>query len=354
MKRSGDVTAAAIVLFFGSTLVIVVGLLVVVAVAIPGHEPHAALFALIAIYGLPGAWGIVNGIGILRLRSWARISTIIMAILAICFLALLFVGFMLVPFIAKGDPEFANVPMGFVAAAAGLAVAIPLAIAIWWLVLFTRKRVIAEFASGGAAQLPIASGSRDASVSSSLAPQISLAPTPPQIPLSIRIITVFFLIGVGMALFSLTYSMRLKMPALLLGKIVEGWPAWTLLIVLALVQLAACIAVFKKRAWALDVLIACVIFGLANSATLLIAPARIGFFQEITQRESLPPNVSADLMKSIFGVVFPTSIGLGAVLGLIMLYFLLTRRRAFRAACAPPNSDSTPSASGAAHPGIAP
>lgn len=352
MKGSGDVTAAAIVMFFGSALVIAVGLLVIVSLSFQQQsaETRAALFALVAIYGLPGAWGIANAIGILKLRPWARISTIIMSILAICLLALLFVGFMLLPFLAKGDPEFANVPMGFITVATGLAVAIPMGIAIWWLALFTRKRVVTEFTNGGAA----ISAFPPAESSQGTQPIALGPPRAAQIPLSIRIITVFFLIGVGMALLSLNYSIRLKMPTLLLGKMVEGWPAWVLLIVLALIQLIACIAVFKKRAWALDVLIAYAVFSLANLGALLIAPARTRFFQEITQRESLPPNVSANFMKGFFIVVFSMSIGFGAILGLIMLYFLLTRRRAFRTACAPRNSGSNPSASGAPNPETAP
>lgn len=350
MRRSGDVTASAIVMLFGSAFILAIGLIVVVAVAIPGPRPHTALFALAAIYGLPGAWGIANGIGILRLRSWARISSIVMSILAVCFLGFLLVGSLLAPFLAKSDPEFANVPVGFIAATTGVALAIPLGIAIWWLVLFTRKRVVAEFTNRGAT-IPAFFPAESSEEAQPIPVGTGHAT---QIPLSIRIITVVFLLGVGIAFLSLTYSIRLRMPALLLGRIVEGWPAWALLIALALIQLVACIAVFKKRAWALDVLIACLIFGLANSASLLIAPTRVRFFQEIMQRESLPPNVSADLMKNIFGVVFPISIGLGAVLGLVMLYFLFTRRRAFRAACAPRNSGSNPSASGAPNPEIAP
>src|SRR5262252_7423540 len=81
MQRSAGVTALAIVALLGSALVICVGLLTgVAAFSIPRSQPAlsaAPVFAVaIVVYVLPGIWGLLSGIGLLRLKNWARISTI--------------------------------------------------------------------------------------------------------------------------------------------------------------------------------------------------------------------------------------------------------------------------------------
>src|SRR5436190_21914152 len=90
MNRSAGVTAIAIVTLLGSALAVCVGVLTgVAAFMMPRSEPAppaAPLFAVaIVVYILPGIWGLLSGIGLLRLKNWARISTIVFGALLILF-----------------------------------------------------------------------------------------------------------------------------------------------------------------------------------------------------------------------------------------------------------------------------
>src|ERR1700735_2080493 len=92
MKRSPGVTLIAILSLIGSafTFVIGVALLAVVALAPTSRSNpffgSPVIFRVILalaglVYLLPAVWGILTGIGLWRLRSWARISIIVFAVL---------------------------------------------------------------------------------------------------------------------------------------------------------------------------------------------------------------------------------------------------------------------------------
>jgi hypothetical protein len=187
MKRSGDVTAAAIILFFGSGLLVLLMLLAVLGAVTTQMPPEARYgeFLGFGFYVVFAAWGIANGVGLLQLRPWARISMIVMSVGAIFFSFFGAIGLMLVPRIVA---QSADVPpgAGVVVAIVGTAMLlVPLAIAIWWLVLFTRERVVVEFATGSAAQSSLASAELPPTISPTPS-QFVTAPAMPGIPLSIR------------------------------------------------------------------------------------------------------------------------------------------------------------------------
>lgn len=146
VKRSGDVTAAAVVLFFGSTVVAIVGVFVIITNSLEKGTPLWALFFLSWIYAVPAGCGVVTGIGILMLKPWARGLMLAMSALATCFCGFVTIAFFLAPLLTRGDPEFAH--MGPAFTALGFVPAIPLGIAIWWLVLFRRADVKQQFGQG--------------------------------------------------------------------------------------------------------------------------------------------------------------------------------------------------------------
>ena len=92
MQRSPGVVAVAVAVLVGSILIIALGVLTAgLALVIPripppqGRPPLPVVgFLLLGslTYLLPGIWGVVSGIGLLRLKNWARISTIVFAVLA--------------------------------------------------------------------------------------------------------------------------------------------------------------------------------------------------------------------------------------------------------------------------------
>jgi hypothetical protein len=337
VKRSGDITAAAVILFCGSgflALFLLFGILGASLVQVPPAARFGQMIGL-SFYAAFAAWGIATGIGILRLHPWARISMIVMSALAIFCCVCGSIGLMVVPMILRQTPDVPPAFATIVVFSGVVTLLIPLAIAIWWLILFTRKRVITEFANRSAVTPGMAGAPFDASTSMSGAPQFAAAPSATQIPVSIRVIAVLYLVFGAFALCAAPFSIRLKMPAMLLGKVVEGWPGWTFMVLFALVQTVLCIAVLKKKAWSLDGFIAVQIFGVVNGALFAITPSRSVYWDRVIQAESLPPNVNAAVMESMMKTLIPISLSLGVVLWAVCLYFLVTRRKAFRAVCAP-------------------
>ena len=90
MKRSAGVTVIAVVALLGSVLAMCFGVLTGVMAFVmprpasaPGLPPTAMLVMGGAIYFLPGVWGLLSGIGLIRLKNWARISTIVFGALLI-------------------------------------------------------------------------------------------------------------------------------------------------------------------------------------------------------------------------------------------------------------------------------
>src|SRR5580765_202700 len=88
MKRSAGVTVIAVVSLLGSVLAMCFGVLSgAMAFLAPRREsgppPTALLVIAGAVYFLPGVWGLVSGIGLIKLKNWARISTIVFGVLLI-------------------------------------------------------------------------------------------------------------------------------------------------------------------------------------------------------------------------------------------------------------------------------
>lgn len=120
------------------------------------------------------------------------------------------VGLMAVPMVLKQEP---NMPVGAIKIVlfVGLIVlAVPLAIAIWWLVLFTRARVRVEFATPGAAVVSNATPST--AIATGFAPPFAAAPSGTKIPISIRVIVILFLVFGGFTLLCVPFAIRTNMP----------------------------------------------------------------------------------------------------------------------------------------------
>lgn len=337
MKRSGDVTAAAIVLFFGSGLIILMAVVMIVGAAMTPLPPEqrAVEFMMPIFYTLLAAWGIATGVGVLQLRPWARISIIVMSGMAVFSSVCGALGIMMVPVLLQQEPGVPVAAIKVVMFVGLIMAAVPLAIAIWWLILFTRKRVQLEFAARGAAAIPsVVPGATPAlDAAPTFVPAFATAPSTPQIPISIRVIAMLFLVFGGFTLLSLPFAIRLRLPTLMLGILVQGRSAWVYGGIFMLAQTGLCIAVLKRRAWALDGLVAFTLLGVANSILFAISPSRKVLFDTIMQREKFPPGMDVSAMASFMNSVLPISMGIGVLLWAVVLYFLFTRREAFRAAC---------------------
>jgi hypothetical protein len=145
MGKPLGVTASAIVAILGSTIIMVFGALLIVALFVetPDSPPVSVPFvvALAAMYIIVASVGIWTSIGLFRLRPWARTSMIVFA----AFLGVIgivgFIGTIAGPMPAGSGQGFPS----------GLAVlfAIALAISVWWLIEFNSPATKAAFTSPG-------------------------------------------------------------------------------------------------------------------------------------------------------------------------------------------------------------
>ncbi|HYB61831.1 MAG TPA: hypothetical protein VEH50_10155, partial [Methylomirabilota bacterium] len=146
MKRSAGVTAAAIVLMAGSAFALLftaLGLIGITWVSTAGPQanfPRQMLILVILIYALflcVEAFGIFTGFGLLRLKNWARITTIVFAVFIILQSLMSTLLFFVIPLPAEPHvPPHLNLVLLAVMTGCGLFF---LGIGVWWLVLFTRR-----------------------------------------------------------------------------------------------------------------------------------------------------------------------------------------------------------------------
>jgi hypothetical protein len=126
MTRSVGVTVNAVVALLGSVLALAMaGLMVFTAVfalqsapvdtpkefPLPAVYLKAFMVLMPLVYALPAVWGICTGIGLLRLKNWARISTIVFGGLLAAFglfgaFSALMVSLVTLPSASNVDPAF--------------------------------------------------------------------------------------------------------------------------------------------------------------------------------------------------------------------------------------------------------
>ena len=163
---------------------------------------------LAAAVGLCAAAGLATARGLLGLRAWARVAILVFGGVLVAFGVLSEVLVLALPLPGMAMPD----PAGFAAVRPMLLAlyALPCAIGVWWLVLFTRPAVRGAFTADD----PL---------------------TPPDVPLDIALIAWGCVLG-GLVCAVLPLS---GTPAFLAGVVLTGWSAGLLYATLAGVQLYA-------------------------------------------------------------------------------------------------------------------
>ena len=164
----------------------------------------------------------------------------------------------------------------------------------WWLYLFNRAAVVAQFAPG----------------------------PPPARPLSVSVIAWFLLFG-GVVCFAYSW---LPFPAMLFGFTITGWHAKAAYLLLGLLQLWLGIGLLRLRPLSRVLTIGFFLFATLNSLALVLLPGTAARMTEAmgvlpaSMRQSLPPD-------------FPMPLGAMAVTTIITcgvpIWFLVHCRSAF-------------------------
>src|SRR5947209_919226 len=150
MTRPVGVTASAIVALLGSTLALVFVPLSLASlfVEVPQTSqapppPAAALIGAAVMFALLGGIGIWTAVDLFRLRSWARTSILIFA-------GFLGVGSLFTALMFMAVPMPANISadtLHYFRTTVLIGTALPILIAVWWLIQFNTASTKAAFTS---------------------------------------------------------------------------------------------------------------------------------------------------------------------------------------------------------------
>ena len=329
MKRSGGITASAVLAIIGSVFTILLGGFAILGALLMRTMPNlpttaaqpvppvAFLLAESILFLGFGVWGIASAVGLLRLKNWARVSFLVFAGL-LCLVSAFGALFMLL-FLVVGlpMPPQQNVPPGFMAGFFGTMIVfalLHLALSIWWLFYFNRRDVKAQFMGEIAAAVP----SRR--------------------PLSITIIAWLLIVG-GIA--AAPVYLFASSPLFVFGFVIRGWLGRVIYFLLVLAGLLAGVGLLRMKAAAHSLAVGYFGFTLLNLATNILLPGSFARMLAVMKETVRPtPETQAFLSEQFFWfIMFFGLLSTG-----IPLWFLITRRQAFLdAAKTPPAPTPEPS-----------
>ncbi len=344
------VTAAGVIAIIFSALGALLGVLVEVSMLVapglqtsegtPGMPPGTR--AIVEVFWLLGlavaVFGIFAGIGVLRRRGWARITMIvwggIMAVFSAISIPIILIVFNSLP--STLPPGAATGPfMSFLKVFIALFYGIPLGIGIWWLVLFTRPRVVAAFSASTA--LTGYPPTVDASGFPSPEPIVSRPASPKAAcPLPLMVFAGFLVFSsVCMVLF-MFFPMTGAMPFFFFGHFFSGISAKALLGIMGLAFGIGGVGILKLKAWALDTVLVLQLVFLVNGILSVLNPHFLATMQEAMQRADAAnpafPGGNPFLTGSFFQMMMIFGLCLSAAIIALLLFYRSRFREAASAA----------------------
>jgi hypothetical protein len=318
MRRPVGVVLTSIVEVLGSLVVLLFSVLMLAMPAIlrgtasatPSPQlPPAMAYSFAAVYGIFGVIGFLTAIGLVRLRQWARYSTLIFAGFVLVTAILLLIVFILMPLPAPTSGSRSEPPTAtFRAILAAFPLGLGLLSALW-LYYFNRSSTKLAFAQ--------ATGDPSATAWGMLIDGR-------KIPVSIVVIAVLNLIGGAFGLVTAFW-----VPAnVFLGFTVVGFGAKLLTLLVAFAGLYVGVGLLRLSNVARLFAIGIGCFHFVNILVLSLMP---GTLQNYLAKYSAWMNPSqpaaefapvAAFVRAIFAVTL--------LFQVIMLYFLLTRASSFR------------------------
>ena len=342
-QRSTAVIASGVIAILGSLFAAIGVLFSLLGIFIASRLPNTARFpdnvrvivgGMMAVFLGIAIWGIFSGVGLIRFRNWARISVLVWAGITtpICLMAMAVMIFIPLP----PTPNSAPIAGEFVRAMVVIFYGAPLAIAVWWLILFTRPRVVEQFQAAPVSEdaqgdpftvlPPPAAAALDAPFHPGpYANRVS--PSRPGIPLPIIVLACFFLISAA----SIFFIFFFHMPAMVFGHAFTGLTGSVVYATWCALYAVAGVGMLRRVSWAYSVAIGVQILGIVSGIMTVLSPNFDAMMRRAISNMRLPPPevYAAPSMEhlrgfSVIGLLFPLTI-----LGLLAYY-----RPRFLEACA--------------------
>jgi hypothetical protein len=282
-KLSASVTAAAVVAMVGS-LLFFLGSVAALAGILLSPRPNSAQelqpfvktfsIGMTAVMICVSIFGFATGIGLLRLKKWARISAIVWSGFCVFFGVIGIPIALLMPFDRLPNAPTAGTDvLSFLRLFLLIFYGVPLGIGIWWLILFNRKTTKAKFAGEDTL----------ANAATNLGPRC---------PIAITIIAWFF---IGSAVNVLIYPFfPVRMPLILFGHIFPGISMTSFFIPSCLLLLVAGISLLKLQRWSYSFAIGLQLFFLTNGVLTVLNPSFERMMADVMTQTNKVMHLSGD------------------------------------------------------------
>ncbi|HEX4545097.1 MAG TPA: hypothetical protein VH110_01970 [Candidatus Acidoferrum sp.] len=196
--------------------------------------------------------GIATGIGLLLLRNWARFSVLIWGGFSVFFGGVGIPIAFLAPFLQPpGAAPLSAESVRLVRWMMLVIYGVPLTAGIWWLILFNRKSVKAQF-SGPVASVNVG------------------LPQKPRCPLPIAVLAWFYITSILNFIFLPLLPFRV--PVLVFGRVLPGNSGVAVLLLSCLAWVVCGIGLLKLKPWSYSLTIGLQVFWLASTAVSLLSP----------------------------------------------------------------------------------
>lgn len=327
LRPSPGIVAAGISAILGGAMVVLcfVFVFLVTRTNIPRAEQAMPAYQLTLariVWGalIAGAcYLVLCGVEVIRLRNWARISLLVFSGMML-FFGIFGVLAVLLVILASEMPGPPGTKAGVIAALV-FVYGLPIVVAFWWLILLTRRSVVAQF-QAKAAKLP---------------PSRQLRFIKPGCPLPVSVVA-WFLLSSVLSLAILPF-LPFSVPFVLFGRILQGPVATALLLTQFLLIAAGSIGLLRLQRWSFPLIVATQLFYLANGLITLISPNYLEQVRTILAQMHLPPMPAGapDFLQysryfGWFGLLVPIA----------CLVALLYAREAFYAAASSPRDTLSP------------
>ena len=283
LRPSPRIVAAAISAIFAGVLGALGSVLAFAAVRSVDHLPSKADLPAYAktlsqcIWGflfLAACYLILSGIGVIRLRKWARVSLLVFSGMML-FFGVIGVFAILFIFLASPLPGPARTKV-IVLAALVFIYGIPIILAFWWLILFTRPGVVAQFEA------------KAALTQRRRAVRFSKRGCP--LPVSI---VAWFLLSTVLSVLIVPF-LPFRLPVVFFGRMFVGPVGIALFLTQFFLIAAASIGLLRLRRWSFPVAVILQLLYIANGLITFLSPRfteRVRSILSQMQIPSPPPGV---------------------------------------------------------------
>ena len=209
--------------------------------------PYSYVFPVLCVFSAAGFSGIVVGAGLFRSKNWARVAALVLSALVGCFCALSVLALFIVSFGALPLGLGVEIPQKSDLLRVAVIYVLIFAVAAWWLIVFSRKPVAAQFSGPNRAKLEDAQKK-------------------PACPAPIALLA--WLMIISSALSAASWPLILgKIPAMLFTHIFSSGPSKLIWLANILLLAICAVGLLKLQRWSYEGTIALHLFWLVSLLT---------------------------------------------------------------------------------------